>query len=212
MKIAIIGAGSVGSALGDNWARKGHEILFGVRDPADNKHAALATRERIEVTTVTAAAGEGEVVILATPWPAVEQVLTELGDLEGKVLIDCTNPLGMTDAGLALTTGFTTSGGELVAQWAQNARVVKSFNQVGAEIMKDPGGFAHPPVMFVAGDDEAAKAVATNLLTDLGFEPFDAGALHQARLLEPFAMVWINQSLLRGKGRDWAFAALPREG
>ena len=64
------------------------------------------------------------------------------------------------------------------------------------------------PVQLVAGDDQGAKTAAMRLLADLGFEALDAGGLRQARILEPFAMVWINQALLRGKGRNWAFAAV----
>lgn len=64
--------------------------------------------------------------------------------------------------------------------------------------------------MLVAGDDAAARATVAGLVADLGFEPLDAGDLRRARLLEPLAMVWTNQALIRGKGRDWAFAALPR--
>jgi 8-hydroxy-5-deazaflavin:NADPH oxidoreductase len=112
--------------------------------------------------------------------------------------------------GLGLDRGFTTSGGETVAGWLPGARVVKTLNQVGAEVMAATTGFAHPPVMFVAGDDREAKAVALGLVRDLGFDALDAGALRAARLLEPFGMVWINQAMLRGHGRDWAFAALPR--
>ncbi len=89
-----------------------------------------------------------------------------------------------------------------VARWLPGARVVKSLNQVGAEILADASGFAHPPAMLVAGDDAAARATAAGPVADLGFEPLDAGDLRRARLLEPLAMVWINQALIRGKGRD----------
>ena len=211
MNLALIGAGSVGSALGENWARSGHRIHFGLRDPSDPKHATIAARSSATLLRPAEAVAAAEVVILATPWPATQQILADLGDLGGRVLIDCTNPLGMTENGLALTTGFTTSGGEMVAQWARNARVVKALNQTGAEVMRDPSGFAHPPAMFLAGDDAAARATAATLIADLGFEPLDAGPLRQARLLEPLAMVWINQALFQGKGRAWAFGALPRQ-
>ncbi|NET71317.1 MAG: hypothetical protein F6K62_10425 [Sphaerospermopsis sp. SIO1G2] len=94
--------------------------------------------------------------------------------------------------------------------WAKGAHVVKSLNQVGAEIMQDPRGFAHKPVMFVAGDNDDAKTLVCKLVTDLGFEALDAGLLKQARILEPFGMTWINQALFKGHGRNWAFSALPR--
>jgi len=104
--------------------------------------------------------------------------------------------------------GHTTSGGETVAAWLPGARVVKALNQVGAEMMADNAGLPHRPVMFMAGDDAEAKASVAAVLSDLGFEPLDAGDMTKARLLEPFGMVWINQALLRGKGRNWAFAAV----
>jgi predicted dinucleotide-binding enzyme len=206
MRIAIIGTGNVGAALAQGLAGKGHALVLGVRDLA--KAEALATATGARLTSPAAAAAEAEVVILALPWRVAEGALTVLGDLAGKVVIDCMNPLGMVDGALGLVVGHTDSGAEMVQRWLPGARVVKTLNQVGAEIMARNNNLQQRPVQFVAGDDPAAKAVAMGLLADLGFEALDAGALRQARLLEPLAMVWINQSILRGKGRDWALAAV----
>lgn len=118
------------------------------------------------------------------------------------------NPLGMIDGALGLALGHVASGGETVQGWLPRARVVKTLNQVGAEIMAENACLPHRPVMFMAGEDAAAKAAVAELLADLGFEPLDAGGIAKARLLEPFGMVWINQALMRGKGRNWAFAAV----
>jgi predicted dinucleotide-binding enzyme len=85
---------------------------------------------------------------------------------------------------------------------------VKTLNQVGAEMMADNTSLPNRPVMFMAGNDDAAKGAVAQLLTDLGFDPLDAGDITRSRLLEPFGMVWINQALFRGKGRSWAFAAV----
>ena len=137
-------------------------------------------------------------------------VRLHFGDLSGKTVIDCMNPIARTPDGMGLAVGHTTSGAEQVANWLPGANIVKTLNQVGAEIIADTSGFAMPPVMFMAGDDDGAKAVVAGLLTDLGFEPLDAGDLARARLLEPYALVWINQAILRGKGRSWAFAAVER--
>jgi predicted dinucleotide-binding enzyme len=95
-----------------------------------------------------------------------------------------------------------------VQAWLPQARVIKSLNQVGAELMADNSQLPHRPVMFMAGNDDAAKAMVAALLTDLGFEPLDAGDIAKSRLLEPFGMTWINQALFRGKGRNWAFATI----
>ena len=118
------------------------------------------------------------------------------------------NPLSMKDGALGLERGYTTSGGETVASWLPGAKVVKTFNQVGAEILMAGARFATRPVMFLAGDDDIAKSTIAGLVSELGFEALDAGALKQARILEPFAMVWINQALIRGLGRNWAFGVI----
>lgn len=212
MNIAIIGAGHVGRALAAGWARAGHTIIFGVRadrltDGAPVDDAPHARRE-----SPRDAAQAATTVILALPWAAAETVLPTLGDLTGKTVIDCMNPITRTPDGMGLAVGHTSSGAEQVARWLPGANIVKTLNQVGAEIMADTSGFAVPPAMFMAGDDDGAKAVVAGLLTDLGFEPLDAGDLTRARLLEPYALVWINQAILRGKGRSWAFAAVERAG
>ena len=155
-----------------------------------------------------AAASAADIVILALPWTVAEAAVKSLGTLTGKTVIDCMNPLGIVDGALSLTIGHTTSGGEMVARWLPGAHVVKTLNQVGAEIMAQNAHLPHRPVMFMAGDSEKAKAEAAALLHDLGFEALDAGGLAKARLLEPFAMVWINQAMFRGKGRNWALAAV----
>jgi 8-hydroxy-5-deazaflavin:NADPH oxidoreductase len=212
MKIAIIGSGNVGGALATGWSRSGHEILLGVRDTSAPDVKSLCERTHAVARSPREAASAGEVVVLALPWNAAEEAVSSLAAaLAGKIVIDCMNPLVFRDGRLSLDLGFSTSGAETVARWAPQARVVKTLNQVGAEIMADVSGFSSPPVMLMAGNDPSAKATVARLLKDLGFDPLDAGDLSQARLLEPFGMVWINQAMRQGKGRDWAFAALSRK-
>lgn len=210
MKIAIIGIGNVGGALARGLKRSKRQLVLGVRDTGESAAKTLAADVGAALASPVEAARTAEVVILALPWNAAEAAVKALGDLSGKIVIDCMNPLGMTNGQLALTIGHTTSGGETVARWLPGARVVKTLNQVGAEIMESNTDLPHRPVMFMAGDDAAAKSAVTGILTDLGFDPLDAGDLTKARLLEPFAMVWINQAMMRGKGRAWALAAVDR--
>jgi 8-hydroxy-5-deazaflavin:NADPH oxidoreductase len=212
MKIAVIGAGKVGSALGSGWAKAGHTIVFGVRDVNKAELKALCSQIGATAAPSADAARQGDVVVLALPWTAAETAVKALGDLKGKIIIDSMNPLAMKDSVLGLERGFTTSAGEAVALWLPGARVVKTFNQVGAEMMTAGTRFETRPVMFLAGDDDASKATVTQLVSELGFEPLDAGGLKQARILEPFAMVWINQALFRGLGREWAFGVLRPKG
>jgi predicted dinucleotide-binding enzyme len=207
MRVAIIGAGNVGSALGRAWLRVGEDIVFGVPNPADPKYNSLP-RERLR--NPPKAAQNAEAVVLATPWPATEAALTGLGDLSGKVLIDCTNPLGMGRDGLELVLGHSRSGGEQVAAWARGAAVFKTLNQTGAENMEKASHYPIRPVMFVAGDDEGRKPIVLSLVTKLGFEAIDAGPLRIARLLEAYGMLWIDQALNRGRGRSFAFALTDR--
>lgn len=193
-RIGILGAGAVGRALGQGWAEAGHDVRYGARTPAAADEMSVAD-----------AAAWADVVVLAVPFGALADIAAEAGPCTGKVLIDCTNPLGMVDGRLALVRGFTTSGGEYVASLWPAARVVKTLNQTGAENMARAKRFATRPVMFAAGDDAEAVAIAMGLVGELGFEPVAAGPLVIARLLEPFAMLWIDQALVRGAGRDFAF-------
>jgi len=206
MRIAIIGTGNVGGAIARGLAGKGHDLILGARDPAGA--AVLATETGAQVALPAEAAKGADIVILALPWGAAEAAVRDLGDLAGQTVVDCMNPIGRTAAGMALMIGHTTSGGEVVQGWLSGAHVVKTLNQVGAEIMADTARLPHRPVMFMAGSDTDAKGKVGQMLTDLGFEVLDAGDITKARLLEPFGMVWINQALMRGKGRNWAFAAV----
>ena len=202
MRIAVIGAGNVGGSLGRGWSKRGHQVRYGVPNPADAKYRDLPA------ATPAMAAADADAIVLATPWPATEAAVRGLGDLSGRLVIDCTNPLSMGADGFGLVVGHSISGGELVAQWTPGAAVFKTFNTTGFNNMADLSGYPVMPVMFVAGDDSARKPAVLDLVREIGFEAIDAGPLRIARLLEPFAMLWIDQALNRGAGRDFAFAVV----
>lgn len=204
MRIAIIGAGNVGQALGGVWARRGHEVVYGVRHAGDAKYRGLKT------ASLADAARGAEAVLVATPWNATAAALEAAGDLAGKLVLDATNPLTTGPSGMGLAIGHSTSAGEMVAGWAKGASVFKTLNTTGFNNMANSGGYPLKPVMFFAGDDAAKKPLVAALLSDLGFEPVDAGPLVNARLLEPYAMLWIDLALRRGQGRDIAFALMRR--
>ncbi len=213
MKLAIIGAGSVGGTLGSAWARKaGHDILFAVRNPAAEKTQALVRGlgGRARAGTPAEAAAFADVIVLATPWNAAEAAIRSMGNLSGKIILDATNPLAMGPEGLSLAVGHTTSGGEMVQGWARGASVFKTLNTTGYGTMAEPAIGGVRSVMFVAGDDAAAKPKVMALVGELGFEAVDAGPLRNARLLEAHAMLWIDLALNRGLGREFAFALLRR--
>jgi predicted dinucleotide-binding enzyme len=197
----------VGGALGKRFAQMGHSVAFGVRRPESKEATELARVPNARVVSPVDAAQTSEVIVLATPWPAAESAVRGLGGLQGKIVLDCTNPLKPDLSGLDLPN--TTSAGEKVAEWAAGARVVKVFNTVGFGIMEKTAFGSDKPVMFYCGDDAGAKGVARDLASGMGFDAVDAGPLRQARLLEPFALLWIRLAI-GGQGQDIAFKLMHR--
>jgi predicted dinucleotide-binding enzyme len=213
MKLAIIGAGNVGGTLGAAWAQKaGHEIFFGVKNPkSDKTQAALGKLGgKGRAGTPAEAAAFGEMIVLTTPWPVTEAVIRSMGDLNGRIILDATNPLVRGPDGISLEIGHSISAGEKVQGWAQGASVFKTLNTTGFGNMADPVFHGVKSIMFVAGDDAANKPKVIGLVSDLGFDVVDAGPLRNARLLEAHASLWIDLALARGLGRDWAFARVKR--
>jgi predicted dinucleotide-binding enzyme len=193
MQVAIIGKGNVGKALGPNIARAGHKVVYGVRDPKDSKNA---TDDGIELRSVGEAASAADIVILAINWNAVDSALAECGDLAGKVLIDCTNPYDFRN-NLAPLVPPDRSAAKIIAGKTA-AKVVKTFNQVGAAVMAQASDRKAKPLQFVASDDKDAKATVIKLAKDIGFDARDAGGLDYARELEGMARLWIAQAFGHG--------------
>jgi len=203
MKIAIIGTGNVGGTLGKLWSKRSHDVFYGMRDTSKPPPEPGAKRG-----TLPQAADFGEVLVLATPWPATPDAIAHLGNVSGKIVIDCTNPMKPDLSGLSV--GLTDSAGETVARLAKNARVVKCFNTLGAEQLATPRFGDQPASMFLCGDDTEAKAVVTKLGAELGLDMIDAGGIQQSRLLEPMAMLWVTLALHEGLGTNIAFKLLQR--
>lgn len=209
MKIAVLGTGRVGGALGVRWSSAGHDVVFGSRDPAQPKVKTLVeqTEGRASAASLADAAVDAEVLIYAGPWTAAEQVLSNI-DTAGKILVDCTNPLNETFDGLAL--GYSESAAEKIAEWAPQAAVVKAFNTVSSATMANPDYNGQPAALFICGDDDDAKATVKDLADSLGFDTIDAGPLRNARYLEPFAMLYIYLAM-NGRGGNFAFQILNRD-
>ena len=199
MKIALLGGGNVGGALGTAWSRHGHEVYFGVLDPkaADMKKTLSACRNGVRAGSPRDAAAFGEVIVLALPWPAVESTLATI-NVAGKTVIDCTNPPPGT------------AGAELIAKKFASANVAKCFNTTGANNMSNPRYGDGAAAMFACSDHAAAKATAMQLATDAGFEAFDLGPLANAALMESFARLWIWLASRGGLGREFAFRVVKR--
>jgi NADPH-dependent F420 reductase len=209
MKIAIVGSGHIGAGLARPWSKKGHSVTFAAREPGDAELVALAK----EVGAKTASVGDGargaDVVVLAMPYGALNDVLEAAGDLAGKVVIDCTNAVERGPGGMGLKYGHTTSAAEELQKRLPRAKVFKSFNAQGAENLAQPvyGGVAASN--FFCGDDAEARKAVKTLVEDIGFEAIDAGPLKNARLVEPLMLLWMASSQALGT-RDVAFKVLRR--
>lgn len=191
MKIGIIGTGDMARVLGKQWAKHGHELLFGSRDVDKAQAIAAEISSEAKSGTFKDAATWGEVVLIAVHNAAVMDVLQSVGASEGaladKVVIDCNNPVAHDT--LFLTVGFTTSLAEQIAATALGAHVVKAFNMAQAQVwdLEPPQFDNRQMTVFYCGDNEQAKATVAELIKDVGCEPIDVGVLKQARLLEPAA-------------------------
>jgi hypothetical protein len=189
MRIAILGSGSMGSALGHLFASAGHFVTYSFsRDPAKLERLAKSTGPRGRAASPDDAVRDADVVVLAVLWQHVPRVLRSAGSLRGKVLIDCTNPLTPSDDALAV--GHRTSGAEIIARRARGAHVVKAFNTTPSELLRaGVDVLPEQPAACYCGDDVRAKRVTARLIRQLGFDPVDCGALLSARYLEPLAML-----------------------
>ncbi len=202
-RIGILGTGDVGRALATGFVGVGHEVKIGSRDPKGAKVKELLGKvgRGASAGTFAEAAAFGEVVVLATLWSGTEAAirLAAPGNFKGKVVIDATNPLTFAEnAPPALALGHTDSGGEQVQRWLPGAKVVKAFNSVGNAHMFKPQFAGGPPDMFIAGADDGAKKVVTEILTSFGWSTIDAGGIEGARLLEPLCLLWVGYGMRTG--------------
>jgi predicted dinucleotide-binding enzyme len=210
MKIGIVGAGKVGSGLGKLWAAQGHQICLSYsRDFKKLTALAEAIGDHASAGTPREAVAFGEVVVLTVPWGAVTDALAQAGSLAGKVLFTTVNPLKPDYSGLAI--GTTTSAGEWIAEQAPGAKVVESL-VVNEELLHATSRqFGDDiPTVFYCGDDADAKATIAQLLTEIGLEPIDAGALSSARLLEPAGFLIARSGYSLGYGPNVALKLLRR--
>lgn len=195
MKVAIIGAGNVGTALARTATRAGHEVVIAAAHP-ERAAAAAATVGATPADSPRAAATGADVVILAVPAQAVAEVAREVAAARPSVIVDVTNrPTPDPE-------GRPTSIAEELQQAVPGAPVVKAFNTAFAFVQADPTAYSVPVDGFVAGDDPTAKRTALALVESLGFRPVDAGSLAAARTLEGMAWLNISRNLQGGSWQD----------
>src|SRR2546421_2058829 len=198
MDMAIIGTGNVGSALARAGRAAGHSVVLSARH-ADHAMKVAADVGGRAAGSNREAVQAAELVVLAVPSTATAPIVEELADgLDGKIVIDPTNPMN-----LAPTEIFRTSGSvpEALQVLAPGVPFVKAFNTIFASRLTDPATDGVPLDGFYAGDDAEAKATVARLLADLGFRPLDVGPLVAARALE--LMAYLNIDLNMRNNWPW---------
>jgi len=185
MKIGIIGAGGIGQAFATQVTKAGYDvILSNSRGPESLAAAVSQLGPRARAGTRQEAA-QAEVVVLAVNWEQVPPALTDLPAWNGRILIDATNPVVQPGFRLADLNGSTSS--EVVASLARGARLVKVGNTLlRAVLAADPKEAGGHRVLFMSGDDAAAKAQITGILERAGFATIDLGALAIGARLQQF--------------------------
>ena len=209
MRVGIFGTGDVGRTLASAFVTLGHEVKMGAREASNEKAAAWAKQAGPKGShgTFADAAGFADLAVLATHGIANPEVLAAAGAerLEGKVLIDTTNPLDFSKGvPPRLAVGHTDSGGEIAQRTVPRARVVKAFNIVGHKSMFRPEYVGGPPDMLICGNDKAAKEQVTQVLHDFGWQNVtDLGGIQVSRHLESLCITWVLYGAANG---TWSHA------
>jgi 8-hydroxy-5-deazaflavin:NADPH oxidoreductase len=198
MKIGIIGAGNMGSALGRIWARQGHEVMLSYsRDRA--KLDTLAQSIGVRAGTPAEAAQFADVILLVVPWGAVQDAIAAAGTMVGKTIISCINPIKSDFS--ALEIGTTTSAAEEVAKLIPDAHVVEVLFPFAEILQSNSRQFGtEQPTQFYCGDNPDAKGSVAQLITEVGLSPIEVGGLMNARYLEPVGMLLVQLAYGNGMG------------
>jgi 8-hydroxy-5-deazaflavin:NADPH oxidoreductase len=197
MRIAVLGAGHIGSTVGRLWHTAGHDVTFAARDAAGPQALAEELGERAHAATVARAVTAAEIVLVAVPGPVVVDVLTAAGSLDGRVAIDAANMMGQDSLTL-----------RQLADAFPKARWVRAFNTLQARVLADENHRRPLWVLFFSGDEKAKPTVA-QLIRDAGFEPVDLGGIDDSKFQDPGSALW-NTTLEAEQAK--ALAAQTRAG
>jgi predicted dinucleotide-binding enzyme len=191
MRIGILGSGLMGGKLGTIFVRAGHDVVFSyAREREKLERLARDSGGVARAGTPAEAVRDADVVLLAVHWSRVDDVLSQAGDLSGKVIVTCSMPMNADDTELAVA--HTSSGAEELAKKVPGAHVVSAFGTVPSEVffsVFETAKSGTRPSLLFCGDRAGSKGVAAQLIRDVGFEPLDAGPLRISRYTEPFTFV-----------------------
>jgi len=207
-KIAVLGSGQVGQVLADGLLAHGHEVMRASRDPGKLEAWKAGASPKAHIATFAEAARWAESVVLAVKGSAAEAAIEQAGpqNLAGKTVMDATNPIADAppqNGVLRFFTDLNESLMERLQKKAPDARFVKAFSCVGNALMVDPQLPGGPPTMFIAGNDDAARAEVTRILAEFGWETSDLGRAEAARAIEPLCILWCIPGFLHD---DWVHA------
>ena len=207
MRIGILGSGLMGAKLGTIWARAGHEVVFSyARSARKLSRLAREAQGDARAGTPREAARTADALLLAVHWSRVTDVLSQAGDVSGKVIVTCSLPMNAGNTGLVIA--HTSSGAEALAKRVPKARVVSAFGTVPSEVLF--GVFAarrrsRRPSLVYCGDDIRSKNIVAELIRDVGFDPVDAGPLRIARYTEPFTLLIAQLAYEGDEGPELAY-------
>jgi 8-hydroxy-5-deazaflavin:NADPH oxidoreductase len=191
MQIGILGSGLMGGKLGTIFARAGHDVVFSYSHNEQKlKKLARDAGKNARAGTPSEAARGSDVLLLAVHWSCVDDVLRQAGEVAGKVIVSCSLPMNADDTDLVIA--HTSSGAEELAKKVPRAKVVAAFGTVPSEVLFDvfeARRRKNRPSLVYCGDDAKAKKTAAALISDVGFEPIDAGPLRICRYTEPFTLL-----------------------
>lgn len=202
--VGVLGTGEVGQRLAAGFRSRGHEVMIGSRDPDKPELDQWLSHDGAGVTagTFAQAAAYAELLVLAVLGDAAEEVIAQAGseNFAGKVVIDAMNPLDFSGGfPPKLSISGEDSLGERVQRALPDANVVKAFNTIGSPYFVDPSFSEGTPTMLIAGDDQDAKQIVTDVLTDFGWAHIvDIGGIEGSRELEAICIAWVKIGGLRG--------------
>ncbi len=205
-KIGVLGSGAVGKALAEGFIKNGHQVMIGTRDTSKLSEWESEHKEKGKTGSFKEAAQFGELLVLAVKGTAALNVLrmAEGNNLEGKIIIDVTNPIADAPPENGVLKFFTTLDKSLMEQMQAefpDASFVKAFNSIGSQVMVNPDFGGIKPTMFICGNNENAKKEVAGIAEKFGFDVADMGKAEAARAIEPLCILWCIPGFLKN---DWA--------
>lgn len=207
MKIGVLGSGEVGKVLVGGFVKYGHQVMAGSRSPEKVEVWKKEIGDEVKTGMFEETASFADVIVLAVHGSAAVDALKLAGteNLAGKTILDATNPIAAEppeEGVLRFFTDINHSLMETLQETFPEAHFVKAFSCIGKDFMVDPP-FQPTPTMFIAGNSAEAKATATTILKEFGWEVEDMGLAQGARAIEPLCMLWCIPGM---RGEGWTHA------